>query len=161
MTRRSKSTKSWTSSRKRTGLEHLQQVLIEFVALICRLVFLPLQEPFVGGTDRPVAQPLGIVTGQDELDGGEKIFDERRLLVTNALPDAVAEADGRFFKFEHGQRDAIHVEHDIGPFVVVFAAQAHLLGYIEIVVHGAGKVDQPHRFGRCARAGLEFDAETE
>ena len=46
---------------------HLEQILVELEARVVRLVFLPLEEILLGRSDRPVAQALGIVPGEDDL----------------------------------------------------------------------------------------------
>ena len=54
-------------------------------------------------------------------------------LVGDELADAVADADHRSLELNHAQRDAIHVEHDVGPLDVGTIAQRDLLGEGEVV----------------------------
>ncbi len=71
---------------------HLEQVLVQLEAAVVRFVFLPLQEVLLRRADGAVPQPLGVVAGEDELHGGEEPLVELRLLVREALADAVADA---------------------------------------------------------------------
>jgi hypothetical protein len=48
-----------------------------------------LEEILLGRSDRPVAQALGIVPGEDDLHGAKKPPVELRLLIGEQLPDAV------------------------------------------------------------------------
>src|SRR6266511_2242028 len=69
----------------------LEQILVQLEARVVLLVFLPLQEVLLFGTDRAVQQPFGIVAREDELHSAEEPFVEFRPLVGDALADAVAD----------------------------------------------------------------------
>jgi hypothetical protein len=88
----SNSTKSCISSISRP-CAHLEQVLVELEAAVVLLVLLPLQEILLRCADGAVAQPLGIVAGEDELHRAEEPLVELGLLV-GEVADAVADGDG-------------------------------------------------------------------
>lgn len=47
----------------------LRQVLVELEGRIVLFVLLPLEEHLLRRADGPVLQPLGVVAGEDDLDG--------------------------------------------------------------------------------------------
>ena len=49
------------------------------------------------------------------------------------LPDAVADGDAAVLQLDHADGDAVDVEHEVGPPLVV-AAQRHFLGDGEVVL---------------------------
>ena len=58
---------------------------------------------------------------------------ELRLLVGKALADAVADGDAAVLQFEHADGDAVDVEHEVRPPLVV-AVQGDFLGDGEVVL---------------------------
>ena len=118
----SKSTKSCISSISRVLGAHLEQILVQLEAAVVRLVLLPLQEILLRRADGAVLQPLGVVAGEDELHGAEEPLVELRLLVGEVLADAVADGDAAVLQLQHADGDAVHIEHDVGPPLVVAAA---------------------------------------
>ena len=76
-------------------------------------VVLPGEVVLFGRLDRAVAQPLRVVAGQDELHGGEEGLDECRFLVVEVLPDAFLDGDLGALQLQHGERDAVDVEHHV------------------------------------------------
>ena len=129
----SKSTKSCISSISRSLRAHLEQVLVELEAAVVRLVFLPLQEILLRRADRAVLQALGVVAGEDELHRAEEPLVEHRLLVGQALPDAVADGDAAVLQLQHADGDAVDIQHEVGPPLVV-ALERHFLGDGEVVL---------------------------
>ena len=69
-----------------------------------------------------VLQAFGVVAREDELHGGEERLVELRLLVGEVLADAVANRHAAVLQLHHADGDAVDVEHDIGPTLVVAAA---------------------------------------
>ena len=112
---------------------HLEQILVQLEAAVVLLVFLPLQEILLRRADGAVLQALGVVAGEDELHGAEEPRVELRLLVGKALPDAVADGDAAVLQFEHADGDAVHIQHEVGPPLVV-AVQRDFLGDGEVVL---------------------------
>ncbi len=117
-------------------------------------VFLPRQEVLFLGADRAVPQAFGIVAGEHELDRAEEPLVEFGLLVGEALPDAVADADAAVLQLDHADGDAVDVQHQIGP-ALVAALQRDFFGDGEVVFSGLLPVDQVDRLGRLA--GFDFD----
>ena len=101
--------------------------------LLSCFVLLPLQEVLLRRADGAVLQPLGIVAGEDELHGAEEPLVELRLLVGEALADAVADGDAAVLQLQHADGDAVDVEHEVGPPLVV-AVERHFLGDGEVVL---------------------------
>ncbi len=83
--------------------------------------------------------------------------DEHRFLVVEILADALVDAYGAAFEFQHAEREAVDVEHDVGP-LAVFAAHAHFFGDGEAVVVGVFPIDEPDRLPVFAQAFLHFHA---
>ena len=100
---------------------HLEQVLVELEAAVVRLVLLPFEEILLLRADGAVLQPLGVVAGEDELHGAEEPRVELGLLVGEVLADAVADGDAAVLQFQHPDGDAVDVEHEVGPPLVVAA----------------------------------------
>ena len=122
-------------------LADLEQILVQLEAGVVRFVFLPLEEILLRRADGAVLQPLGIVAGEDELHRAEEPRVELRLLVGKVLPDAVADGDAAVFQFQHADGDAVHVQHDVGPPLVI-ALERHLLGDGEVVLLRLVPVDE-------------------
>jgi len=122
---------------------HLQEVLVEFVAGVVCLVLLPRQEVLFLGSDGTVAEPLGIIAGEDDLHRGEEPFVELPLLVRKELADAVTHRHVAALELDHAHRDAVDVEHEVRAALMV-AAQRHLLGEGEIVVLRMCPIDDLH-----------------
>ena len=136
---------------------HLEQVLVQLEAAVVRLVFLPLQEILLRGADGAVLQPLGVVAREDELHRAEEPRVELRLLVGEVLPDAVADGDAAVLQLDHADGDAVDVEHEVGPPLVV-AAQRHFLGDGEVVLLRLLPVDELDRLGDLAGLDLHRHA---
>ena len=115
---------------------HLQQILVQLEAAVVLLVLLPPQEILLRRADRAVLQALGIVAGEDELHGAEEPRVELGLLVGKALADAVADGDAAVLQLQYADGDAVHVQHQVRPALVV-AAQRDFLGDGEVVLLAA------------------------
>ena len=120
-------------------------------------VLLPLQEIFLLRADGAVLQPLGVVAGEDELHGAEEPLVELRLLVGEALPDAVADGDAAVLQFQHADGDAVDIEHDVGPPLMV-ALERDFLGDGEVVLLRLVPVDEVDGLGDLARLDLHRHA---
>ena len=132
---------------------HLQQVLVQLEAAVVCLVFLPGQKELCGCADGAVLHPFGIVARHDQLHGAEEPCVELGLLVRQALPDAIANADPAVFEFQHANGDAIDVQHQVGP-PLLFAFESDFFGNGKVVVGGLFPVDEVNRFRRLARLSL-------
>ena len=139
---------------------HLEQVFVELEAAVVLLVFLPLEEVFLRRADGAVLQAFGVVAGEDELHRGEEPGVGLRLLVGEALADAIAEADAAVLELQHADGDAVDVEHDVGPPLVV-APERHLLGDGEVVHLRLVPVDEVDALGDLARFDLHGHAVTQ
>jgi len=124
---------------------HLQQVLVQLVAAVVGLVFLPLQEELLRCIDGAVLQTFRVIAGKHELHRAEKPLVERRLLVGQQLADTIANADPTVLQLDDRDGDAIDVQHQIRPSLKA-ASERDLLGDGEIIGFGIGPVDQVHRF---------------
>ncbi len=98
-----------------------EQVLVELEAGVVLLVLLPREEVLLGRSDRAVAQALGVIAGQDQLHRAEEPGIELRPLVREVLADAVADAHPAVLEFQHADRDAVQVQHDVGAALGVAA----------------------------------------
>ena len=106
-------------------------------------------------SNRPVTQPLGVVSCEDDLDGTEEPLVKLARLVGEELTDAFADADGTAFELDDAQGEAVHVENQIRP-PLVSAAKGHLLGDGEVVGLGPVPVDEPNGLCLLARPRLEL-----
>ena len=129
----SNSTKSCISSISRSLRHILSRYLSSLKRLSSCFVLLPLQEILLRGADGAVSQALGIVAGEDELHRAEEPLVELGLLVGEVLADAVADADAAVLQLHHADGDAVDVEHEVGPPLVV-ALERHFLGDGEVVL---------------------------
>jgi hypothetical protein len=132
---------------------HLEQILVQLEAAVVRLVLLPLEEILFRRADGAVLQPLGIVAGKDELHRREEPGIKRRLLVREALPDAVADGDAAVLEFQHADGDAVYVKNNIGAPLMV-TLERYLLGDGEVVALGVAPVNEVDRLGDPARLDL-------
>ena len=98
---------------------HLEQVFVQLEAAVILLVFLPLEEILLRRADSAVLQALGIIACKDELHGAEEPFVELRLLVGQVLADAVTDGHAAVLQLQHADGDAVDIEHDIRPTLVV------------------------------------------
>ena len=127
-------------------LAELEQVLVELVARVLGLVLLPGLEHLLGRADRPVAQPLGVVPREDDLDRAEEPLVELPRLVRDQLPDPVADAHRAALQLDHRDGEPVDVEHEVRP-PLVLSPERHLLGEGEVVRLGIVPVDQPDLVG--------------
>ena len=110
-----------------------------------------LQEVLVSRSDGPVAQPFGVVPGENELHGQKNQALNSGCLIGKALADAVADADAAVLQFDYADGDAVDIEHQIGPPLMI-ALERHLLGDGEVVLLRLLPVDQLD--GLCGLAGI-------
>ena len=136
---------------------HLEQVLVQLEAAVVRFVLLPLQEILLRRADGAVLQALGIVAGEDELHGAEEPLVELGLLVGKVLPDAVADGDAAVLQLQHADGDAVDIEHEVRPPLVV-ALERHLLGDGKVVLLRLIPVDEVDGFRDLARLDLHRHA---
>ena len=120
---------------------HLQQVFVELEASVVLLVFLPPQEILFRCADGAVLQPFGVVACEDELDRREEPLIELWLLVGKVLANAITDADAAALQFQHADSDAVYVENQIGPPLVV-AIQGDFLSDGEVVLFRLLPVDE-------------------
>ena len=138
----------------------LEQVLVELEAAVVVLVLLPLEKELFLRADGTVLEALGVVAGKNELHCAEKPVVELRLLIGEALADAVADTHAAVLQLKNADGDAIHIQHDVGPALVV-PLERHFLGNGEIVPLGLSPVDEMDGFRRCAHLGLHGYAVTQ
>ena len=136
---------------------HLQQVLVQLEAAVVCLVFLPGQKELCGCADGAVLHPFGIVARHDQLHGAEEPCVELGLLVRQALPNAIANADPAVFEFQNANGDAVHVQHQIRP-PLLFAFEGDFFDNRKVVVGGLFPVNQVHCFRGLARLSLHRHA---
>ena len=77
------------------------------------------------------------------------------------LADAFGHRDGGAFQLDHGEGDAVDVEHEVGALGVgarVVRLDGDFLGDAEVVALGVFPVDQPDIAGLLARVGAHLDA---
>lgn len=89
------------------------------------------------------------------------MLDEDLLLVVEVLPDAFGNRHRGALQFQHGQRDAVDVEHDVGALVErvgIGRGDRDLFRDGEIVVLGMLPVDQPDVIGVLAHVRLDLHA---
>ena len=139
---------------------HLEQVLVELGARIIVLVFLPPQEVLLFGLDGPEGQTLGVVSGENELDGPEEPLVEFGSLVGQVLPDAVPDGDAAVLEFDHTEGDPVHVKDQVGTALAV-ALEGDLFGDGEVVLLGVLPVDDLNGLGGLTRLGLDVDPVTQ
>ena len=142
----SNSTKSCINSISRSLRHIFSRYLSSLKRVLSCLVFFPLQEILLLRPDGSVLQTLGIVTRKNELHRAEEARVEFRLLVGQALANAVADGDAAVFQFQHADGDAVHVQHNVRPALVV-AAKRDFLGDGEVVFLRFLPVDQVDGFG--------------
>ena len=111
--------------------------------------FLPAQPVLLRRLAHAVAQPLGVVAGQQQLHGGEERADELLPLAVEILADAFGHRPRGALQFQHPQGDAVDVKHEVGP-LGVLAGDRHFFGDTEVVGGGVGPVDQPYGDGVLA-----------
>lgn len=124
-------------------------------------VFHPLEVVLLAGLDGAVAQSLAVVAGHKPLHRAEKRLDELLLLVVEILADAFGHRHGGAFEFQHAQRDAVDVEHEVGALgagLGVGALDGDFLGDGEAVGFGVFPVDEPDGDGVLAEFGPDLDA---
>lgn len=74
--------------------------------------------------------------------------------------DAFANVFAAVFEFEEGDRNPVHVQHNIGAFFV-FALDGDFLGDRKVVLWGILPVDELDGLGVFAGAGFDLDAVAE
>ena len=79
------------------------------------------------------------------------------MLIREVLTNAVADAHAAVLQLQNGDRDAIHIQHDVGPPLLV-TLERHLLGNSEIVLLRLLPVDEVDGFRHLARLGLHGHA---
>ena len=132
---------------------HLEQVLVELEAAVVVFVLLPIEKELFRRADGAVPEALGIVAGKNELHRAEEPGVELRLLIGEILTDTVADAHAAVLQLQNADGDAIHIQHDVRPPLMV-PLERHLLGNGEIVLLGLPPVDEVDGFRHLARLGL-------
>ena len=115
------------------------------------------EEELFRRADGAVPQTLGVVAGKHELHRAEEPGVELRLLIREVLTDAIADAHAAVLQLQNGDSDAIHIQHDVGPPLLV-PLERHLLGNSEIVLLRLLPVDEVDGFRHLARLGLHGHA---
>jgi hypothetical protein len=138
-------------------LAQLEQILVQLEAAVVRLVLLPLQEVLFRRADGAILQPLRVVAGKQDLDGGEEPLVECLLLVGEQLPNTVADAHAAVLQLHDADGDAVEVEHQVGP-PLVPALERHLLGDGEVVLLRLRPVDEVNGLRDPAGLGLHRHA---
>ena len=99
-----------------------------------------------------VFQPFGIVTGKNELHRGKERRDKLRLLVDDALANAVTNGNAAVLQLQHPDGDAVHIQHNVRALFVV-AVDRHLLGNGEVILLRLVPVDEFDCFGVFTGSG--------
>src|ERR1019366_6235829 len=100
---------------------HLQQIFVQLEAAVVLLVLFPPQKVFLRRPHSAILQALGVVAGKNELHCAKEALIELRLLVGKALPDAVADADAAILQFQYSDGDAVHIQHQVRPPLMIAA----------------------------------------
>ena len=118
----SNSTKSCISSISRRLSHILSRYLSSLKRLLSASSSFHFRKYFSGVPIVPYCSPSRIVAGEDELHRAEEPGVEFRLLVGEVLADAVADGDAAVLQLQHADGDAVDVEHEVGPALVVALA---------------------------------------
>ena len=153
----SKSTKSCISSISRSLSHILSRYLSSLKRLLSCLVFLPLQEILLRRADGAVLQPSEslpakmncTVLKNHALNSG--CWLERLCRMPSPMRDAAV------LQLQHADGDAVHIEHEVGPPLVV-ALERHLLGDGEVVLLRLVPVDEVDGLRDLARLDLHRHA---
>src|SRR3954451_13373642 len=93
-------------------VDYLQQPLLRaelrqrsIERLLDLSILLPSEPVLLRRVDHRVAQPLNVVAGHHELDGGEELADELRPLIADRLPDPLRDGDLRSLQLDRADRD--------------------------------------------------------
>ena len=135
----------------------VEQILVQPVEAGVWSAFLPGEEVFGRRASGAVAQAFGIIARQHKLNGGEKPAIEFSLLVRAVLADALTDGDAAALEFQHANRQAIDIEHQIRP-PLQGAAQGDFLGDGEVIGLGVGPIDQVDGGGGLIHGGLDLHA---
>ena len=111
LTPRSKTMKSWISSRSRSFAQSWRSCPVERVLDVAWL--LPGQVVLLGRPDHAVAKSLGVVAGHDQLDGREEGLDELALLAVDVLADPLGDRHGRTLELDDREGDPVDVEDEV------------------------------------------------
>ena len=137
----------------------LAQILVQLVAAVVGLVFLPGQKVFGRRANGAVLQPFGIIARQNQLHGAEKPLVKLRLLVGEVLAHPIANAHAAVFQLQHAHGNAVHIQHHVRPALQRIAFfQRHLLHHGKVVFFGLLPVNQAHRGHGLARLGFHLHA---
>jgi len=121
---------------------------------------LPAQPVLLRGFDRGVAQALGLVPGEQQLDRGKERLDELRFLIVEVLSDAFADGYSRALQLQHRDGDAVQVEDEVGP-LGVLAQDRHFFRDGEVVLLRVRPIDEPHCFGLRSGSRRDFHSVAE
>ena len=111
----------------------LRQMAIQLVRDLWIAVFAPEIELLLHSASRAVVQALRIVAREDQLDGREEALNIVHALVINALANGFGHVYGWPLELHHGERDAVDIEHDVGP-LIVDALHGNFFGEGKIVI---------------------------
>ena len=100
---------------------HLQQIFVQLEAAVVLLVLFPPQKVFLRRPHSAVLQALRVVAGEDELHCAKESLIELGLLIGKALADAVADADPAVFQLQYSDGDAVHIQHQVRPALMIAA----------------------------------------
>ena len=137
----------------------LAQILVQLVAAVVRLVFLPRQKVFGGRANGAVLQPFGVIARQNQLHRAEKPLVKLRLLVGEVLAHPIANAHAAVFQLQHAHGNAVHIQHHVRPALQRIAFfEGDFLRHGKVVVFGLLPVNQAHRRHGPARLSLHRHA---
>ena len=122
--------------------------------------FFPAQIVLLQRLDHAVAQPFGVIAGQQELNRCVERANKFFFLAVEVLPNALGHRHCRSLQLQHAQGDAIDVEHEVGP-SGVFPGNANLLGDGKVVVARVRPVDQIDGLGLLPDVWTHLDAVAE
>src|ERR1700730_2160837 len=97
----------------------LEQILVQLKTTVVFLILFPLQEILLFSFDAAVFQTLRIVARKDELHSAEEPLVKLRLLVREALTNAVADTYAAVFQLQHSNRDAVDVQYQVWPTLMI------------------------------------------
>ena len=91
------------------------------------------------------------------MHGTEKAFVVLFFLIADELADALGLVHAATFQLDHGNGNAVDIQHDIRA-ALQPAAQGHFLGQCKVVVVGVRPVDEVHLADRLTQRGLHIGA---
>ena len=153
----SKSTKSCISSISRSFSHILSRYLSSLKRLLSASSSFHLRKYFSGVPMAPYCRPSESLPAKMNCTVLKNQALNSGCWFERLLPDAVADGDAAVLQLQHADGDAVHVEHEVRPPLVV-ALERHLLGDGEVVLLRLVPVDEVDGLRDLARLDLHRHA---